>query len=159
VTRWILGLLLPHFSPLPQVDLTAITYGQGGFVTVSATYQQNGSGPLTSAILTSADGLNWIQRQSVQAGDESGLYGIAYGQGLFVAVGGYYDPADPWDGAILTSSDGANWAQGNSQAEGSLNHVAYGSGQFVAVGGTIMASGIFKRMTIRPGRLPQTEFE
>jgi hypothetical protein len=133
------------FAQSPQIDFSAITYGQGEFVTVAATYGtvRNGFVPLSSAIFTCADGVNWIQRQtSIQAGRDSGLYGISYGNGLFVAVGGYYQQKGPSYVAIVSSGDGANWVQGQSGTEGSLNSVAYGSGQFVAVGynGTILTS-------------------
>src|SRR5437016_5650600 len=69
---WILS------SPLPQIGLSAIAYAQEEFVAVG----------WPGAIVTSADGVNWVQRQSsIQAGTNSELYGIAYGNGQFVAVG------------------------------------------------------------------------
>jgi hypothetical protein len=62
------------------------------------------------------------------------LGGVAYGNGLFVAVG--------WNGAILTSPDGVTWTQRTSGTGNGLNGVAYGNGRFVAVGrgGTILTS-------------------
>jgi len=76
--------------------------------------------------LTSADGVNWVQRLSSGIGS---LDGIAYGNGQFVAVGG----------TILSSADGVNWVQHES-AYGTA--IAYGNGHFVAVGpgGTILQS-------------------
>jgi hypothetical protein len=58
---------------------------------------------------------------------------VAYGNGLFVAVGG--------NGTILTSRDGVNWTEQTSRSN-TLNSVTYGKGLFVAVGdgGTILTS-------------------
>jgi hypothetical protein len=62
------------------------------------------------------------------------LYGVTYGNGLFVAVGDF--------GAILTSQDGVNWTGQVSGTSAELTGVAYGNGTFVAVGGggTILTS-------------------
>jgi hypothetical protein len=62
------------------------------------------------------------------------LYGVTYGNGLFVAVGG--------DGAILTSPDGVTWTARTSVTSYSLYSVTYGDGLFVAVGrnGAILTS-------------------
>jgi hypothetical protein len=62
------------------------------------------------------------------------LFGVTYGNGLFVAVGG--------DGAILTSPDGVTWTARTSVTSYSLYSVTYGDGLFVAVGrnGAILTS-------------------
>ena len=62
------------------------------------------------------------------------LYGVAYGNGIYVAVGG--------DGGILVSSDGINWKPQDSGTGKSLSSVTYGEETFVAVGydGTILTS-------------------
>lgn len=57
-------------------DWTAVTYGNGLFVAVSAT----GTG---DRVMTSPDGITWTLRAS--AADNS-WQSIAYGNGLFVAV-------------------------------------------------------------------------
>jgi hypothetical protein len=59
---------------------------------------------------------------------------VAYGNGLFVAVGSR--------GAILTSPDGVNWTAQTSPTSDDLSAVTYGNGTFVAVGysGTIVTS-------------------
>jgi len=75
-----------------------------------------------STIVTSADGINWVQRQSRTM--NALLDGIAYGNGQFVAVG-------VKNGLIITSSDGVNWLPRGREW---LVAVAYGNGQFVAVG-------------------------
>jgi len=56
--------------------LSGVTFGNGTFVAVGA----NG------AILTSTDGVNWNQMNSVT---NKPLLGVAYGNGAFVAVGDY----------------------------------------------------------------------
>jgi hypothetical protein len=54
------------------------------------------------------------------------LTAVAYGNGLFVAVG-------KW-GAILTSPDGETWTEQASPTGNPLFGVTYGNGTFVAVG-------------------------
>jgi hypothetical protein len=75
--------------------------------------------------------VSWTQRTS---GTSNWLNGVAYGNGLFVAVGD--------GGTILTSPDGVSWTQRTSGTSNQLNGVAYGNGLFVAVGwdGTILTS-------------------
>jgi hypothetical protein len=55
------------------------------------------------------------------------LAGVAYGKGLYVAVGSA--------GMLLTSSDGAHWTYQASGTLANLQGVTYGGGRFVAVGG------------------------
>jgi hypothetical protein len=75
--------------------------------------------------------VTWTQRTSGTGND---LIGVAYGNGLFVAVGD--------DGTILTSPDGVSWTQRTSGTGNLLEGVTYGNGLFVAVGkdGTILTS-------------------
>ena len=75
-------------------------------------------------ILTSPDGVSWTTRTS---GTSSGLNGVAYGNGTFVAVG--------YNCAILTSPDGVAWTTRISGTCSGLNGVTYGNNTFVAVGG------------------------
>jgi hypothetical protein len=76
--------------------------------------------------------VTWTQRDL--AYEQLPLYGVVYGNGLFVAVG--------WDGAILTSTNGVTWTQRTSPTRDSLYGVTYGNSVFVAVGyrGTILTS-------------------
>jgi hypothetical protein len=65
--------------------LGSVVYANGQFVALS-----NGGN-----IVTSADGITWIQHPS---GTQQGLTSIAYGNGLFVAVGqasGYWPYGPP----------------------------------------------------------------
>ncbi len=55
------------------------------------------------------------------------LWGVAYGNGVFVAVGSF--------GSILTSTDGADWTARDSGTLQALSGVEWCGTQFVAVGG------------------------
>lgn len=59
------------------------------------------------------------------SGTGARLSGVAYGNGIFVAVG-YF--------TILASSDGVSWTSLASRISYLLHGVAYGGGTFVAVG-------------------------
>ena len=63
------------------------------------------------------------------------LSAVAYGHGIFAAVGG--------NGRIQTSPDGAVWQIQNSGTAENLRGITFGNGLFVAVGfnGTILSSG------------------
>jgi hypothetical protein len=67
--------------------------------------------------------MTWTQRASVA---DNGLYGVTYGNGLFVAVGDV--------GTILTSPNGVRSTEQASGTSNSLYGVTYGNGRFVAVG-------------------------
>jgi hypothetical protein len=75
-------------------------------------------------IQTSPDGTIWAPNPF---GPPNQLYGIAYGNGQFVAVGDA--------GTILSSADGVNWVTRQSETQNTLNDVAYGNGIFCAVSG------------------------
>ena len=104
-----------------------MTFGNGLFVAVGGSYLD-----APGVILTSRDGLRWTRRI---AADRSNLYGIAYGRGLFVAVGD--------QDTILISSDAVSWKRRDSRTSDILfAGVAYGAGTFVVVGdsGMILTS-------------------
>ena len=92
--------------------------------------------------MTSPDGISWTYRYQPYAERIERLYGLSYGNDIFVAVGG-----KDFNGAIQTSTDGINWAQVNSDTQEPLTvqdlySVVYGNGQFVTVGvsGTVLTS-------------------
>ena len=66
------------------------------------------------------------KRTVADSGTSNSLGGIAYGNGLFVAVGIY--------GTIITSPDGLNWTQRTSGTTNHLSSIVYGGGLFIAVG-------------------------
>ena len=83
-------------------NLYGVTYGGGLFVTVG----DNGT------ILTSSDGTTWANTSTNERTtlgryfsqpDANHLYGVTYGDGLFVTVGG--------DATIFTSSNGTTWTE------------------------------------------------
>lgn len=90
----------------------AITYGKNRFVAVG-----------TGLPIVSTNGLTWTPASTQPP---SGLIDIAYGNGLFVAVGS--------NGAICTSPDGSIWTSRVSNTTNTLSGIAYGNGYFVAVG-------------------------
>lgn len=100
--------------------LGAMTFGSGKFVAVGNT------------VATSPDGVTWMQGNSGIT--NAGLFGIVYGGGEFVAVGG--DPQfGSYAAVIATSPDGITWTQRSSGTTNAvLSAVAYGNGQYVAVG-------------------------
>ena len=73
----------------------------------------------------SNDLLNFVQRTS--SFGTSAIRCVAYGNGLFVAVGA--------SGKLATSSNGITWTQGTSSfGTSAINGITYGNGLFVAVG-------------------------
>ncbi len=100
--------------------------------------------------IVAADPLdNWHVRST-----NHGLQGVAYGNGLFVAVG---------KGKILTSSDGVMWTEKTSGiiSEISFTGVAYGNGTFVAVGdnGSIFTSSDGVNWIPSTGTITSTAFD
>src|SRR5262249_44122593 len=69
-------------------------------------------------VLSSTDGVTWVQRQARTSGD---LDGVAYGNGRFVATDLYGD--------VLTSIDGIIWDRVPKVSQ-SLYGVTYAGGQF-----------------------------
>lgn len=74
-------------------------------------------------ILTSADGTNWMTRNS---GTMIDLRDCAFGAGKYVVAGDY--------GTILTSSDLQTWTQQYARTFHSLRGITFANGQFVCVG-------------------------
>jgi hypothetical protein len=114
-------------NPLPQGNqLYHIASANGTFVA---------AGEL-GTILTSADGTNWITRDS---GTTFELHGCTYGAGKYIAVGEF--------GTVVTSTDLVSWTPQYTGTFNNLNAVIYTNSQFVAVGdgGTIVTSpdGVF----------------
>lgn len=84
--------------------------------------------------ISTADPLDhWHWRNPVSEGWNT-LNGVTWGNGTFVAVGGF--------GTILTSPDGTTWTSRTSGTSNSLNGVTWGNSTFVVVGeaGTILQS-------------------
>ena len=116
--------------------ILGMTSGAGTYVGVGTENNFNG------AVYSSPDGVTWQHEVNPQVPRtneyyeqwQDDLYGAAYGDGVFVAVGSY--------GVILRSEDAHTWSVERSGTQDSLMAVVWVSGQFVAVGddGTILTS-------------------
>ena len=92
---------------------------QGDFVTV-----------LESTFTSTDDGVTWVPRTTA---DQNEMYDVAYGAGLFVAVG--------FGGDIETSPDGITWTSRTSGVANSLHSIHWTGSEFIAVGeGDILTS-------------------
>jgi len=82
-------------------------------------------GLVVSGIVAAAAGPldNWHWRYPQPQANRLGS--VAYGNGVFVAVGDR--------GTVMTSPSGSNWVAWPTLATNSLTSVVYGGGQFVAV--------------------------
>ena len=86
----------------------------------------------TGYLYASTNGTNWSDSDYY---DEP-LNGVAYGDGLYVAVGYDYDDGEyPDSGTSYTSTNGLNWTYHATGTTNFLTGVAYGNGIFLAVGG------------------------
>jgi len=98
--------------------LTGIAYGNGKYVIVCT------ASDYVAHIYTSSDGLSWTETAAIGS---HWLYGVAFGDGKFVAVG--------QSGKILVSPDGVVWQTINIDSmKYTLLSVAHANGKFVAVG-------------------------
>lgn len=114
---------------LPGLHMMSVNRAQNLWVAVG---RSNGPPAWESgAILTSADGVNWTNRNAGRIGL---LFDVAYGDDLWVAVG--------YLGTVVTSSDGVTWANHSwpmpatlfDSAIGDLYSVSHEGGLWVAVG-------------------------
>jgi hypothetical protein len=103
-----------------------VTHGAGQFIAVGGSYADR-----SSVILRSRCGRFFSE---VSALNKSPLFGVTYGNGLFVAVGD--------KGQIIVSRNGRSWKTIPPLTDALLTAVAYGNGKFVAVGasGTVLSS-------------------
>ena len=104
--------------------------GTNRFVAVGHSYSSG-----SAIIVTSSDGLNWVE-STYWDGASGGVpvfYGVAYGNGTFVAVGWDRD-VSPWTMA-LTSPDGLTWTKQDPMVSGpALLSVIYANNKFLAAG-------------------------
>jgi len=87
---------------------------------------------------SSADGIHWENDQELtpNGGDDwTLLCDVAFGKGVFVAVGGgdHYAP-------YQVTRDGKTWKEIRPGWKGRIGHIAFGKGRFVAGGGTFSIS-------------------
>jgi hypothetical protein len=133
-TNWTSQTLGPIYGPGTWYSLWAVAWGNGLWVGVGTGGPNPGDinvGVNFPVVVTSPDLVNW-KTQAVPA-DVSYLMGIIYTNGLFVTVGGAYDPLyQDTFGVVATSPDGANWTLQNSGTSDTLGDIIYGNGLFVA---------------------------
>jgi len=99
--------------------LLDVVYGNGKWVAVGGQWPTFTS---QGCVYTSSDGTNWTL-QTLPSGTTQ-LTAVAFGNGLFVAVG--------LDGAIYTSTDGAAWTrQSFRNTTADFTDVAFGNGTFI----------------------------
>ena len=119
-------------------NLRAVTSSSQAFVAVGD----------AGTIVSSTDTITWNARTSRSSVD---LYGITYGNNMFVAVGG------TTNAEIVTSPNGVDWARQTPMLTNSLRAVAWGANVFVAVGdqGAILVSTNGLTWSKRPTGLPK----
>lgn len=84
------------------------------------------------AFFASPDGLNWEKAHEQEARDGGRLLDIAYGNGLFLVIGGDMD--GHWT-SVMTSKDGRSWdGPRRLDKEPLLMRVTFGNGVFVSPG-------------------------
>jgi hypothetical protein len=120
------GLDWNRFVSFARFTPTAITYGNGLFVAVGLTYLYDVAD--TAGVIVSTNGTNWSFFPTFGASSlaRTNFFGVAYGNGLFVATGDR--------GTIATSTDGTNWATHATPTPYQLTSAAYGNGLWVAAG-------------------------
>jgi photosystem II stability/assembly factor-like uncharacterized protein len=122
-------LVLVASASYAEYHLNDVTYGKNLFVAVGCYGPPDTGSCGRTAILTSPDGINWIERKNPNGGDVKFLIGVVYVNNLFVAVG--------YHAAIFTSPDGINWTAAVVSEEYSYSYiggVTYGKNIFVGVG-------------------------
>jgi hypothetical protein len=86
--------------------------------------------------LRSTDGVNWdiVAEWTEKGGDDrNNLISVAFGNGIFVAVGGGVTDKNGPGGRILTSVDGKDWRE-HAGMKFRVHPVLFGNGRFVAGG-------------------------
>lgn len=112
----------------PLTRLTAAAFGKGVYM-VAGNYTVSSALPpvYNTVFLTSPDGVTWAMQPTL---NNIIVDDIAYGNGLFVAVGAICGKGT---GTVLTSRDGVQWNQ-NAGLDTQLNNIVYGNGRFVLLG-------------------------
>jgi hypothetical protein len=113
--------------------LRAVTHGNGRFVAVGnvATYTEGLGAPDNEPfVVSSTDGAAWTRHDAGLPRLE--LTDVAFGNGLFVAVGGEKF-TDNERSLILTSPDGESWTEVTSPTTEEFERVTFGDGVFMAL--------------------------
>ena len=117
---------IPRSSPLPpDARVRGVAYGNDRFVAVA--YADGHA-------FTSPDGTTWEPQNTGTAGTSKKLSGIAFGNGIFVAVGN--------SGHIRTTTDGVDWNPQDAGTTAHFNNVSFANDRFIATGdsGALLSS-------------------
>ena len=125
VNNWVLR------TPTADNNWRVMAFGNGVFVAMSTN---------STATMVSRNGADWVAGAVPL---QTFFNGIAFGAGLFVAVG---------DTRIYTSPDGITWTARTNPTGNQLRGVAFGGGQFVIVG----SSGTNNRVLTSPDGITWT---
>ncbi|MFZ4456954.1 MAG: T9SS type A sorting domain-containing protein [Bacteroidales bacterium] len=108
-------------------DITGLTANTKYYVRAFATNSAGTSygDEVSFTTLANSSSSEWIIRTSAA---DNGWSSVAYGNGLFVAVGN-----SGTGNRVMTSPDGITWTSRTSAADNTWKSVAYGNGKFVAV--------------------------
>jgi photosystem II stability/assembly factor-like uncharacterized protein len=112
---------LIKYSEAPPLNWMEITQFDKSLESVVYSLDQFVAVGDKGTIVTSKDGINWLQQHSGTTGN---LKDITYGKGKYVAVG--------TKGVILNSSDGSEWKEVTIDNEW-FKMVTYGNGLFVTI--------------------------
>jgi hypothetical protein len=100
----------------------ALNSGANDLIHVNGAFYAGGG----DGIATSTDGTNWIKRLDLGGAISPGIRQMAYGNGMFIAVGNTF--------GIYISADGITWTNRTAGLVPSLaNGIVFGSGKFVAL--------------------------
>lgn len=109
------------------INLYGVAYGNGRYVAVGEYPSEEKRSLRSNVALTSVDGQHYgIGETKHLPGGGKCFYDVAFGAGLFVAVGE--------DAIIQTSTDGRMWSFISVNFGQTLRGITYGGGWFVAVG-------------------------
>lgn len=109
-----------------NIELKAVMHDGSKFVACGDDYDFNiDPKGWEGTIYTSTDGSSWTERYDANVAGSS-LNDVAYGNGVYVAIGN--------DGRILRSTNGTNWTPVTSGTTTDLKSVSYGDGFFVVIG-------------------------
>ena len=126
------GTLVTATTPSGTWTAAATLGGGANFRSIS--YLNNGLFVITgnnAKLLTSPDGTTWTARTTLGAPTTSDfLYGAAYGNGVYVAVGGNNNNFN----YVFTSADGATWTKRSLPTTSTFRAVVFNQGYFTAVG-------------------------
>jgi hypothetical protein len=111
------------------VPLTSLCQGPDLLLAVGGAPNFDPNGPIQGVVLTSSDGLIWVNRP-VPA--RARLNSVIYAAGLYVAVGGDSQVKD--SGVILVSTNGIDWSERPFSPRTPLTKVVFGNGVFAATG-------------------------